>query len=114
MRKIFIRAAFIVLCAAPASAAEKATRFWNLASATVTDFRLSPAGADAFGENLCLRDKDGEVEHDERLKIADVAAGAYDAKIALSDGRVCIVENLSIETGKVFSIEDKDLVACSK
>jgi len=114
MRLIFIRAAFILSCAVPAIAAEKPTRFWNLTSTTVTELRLSPAGAEAFGENLCSIDKDGSVDHDERLNIAGVASGAYDTKITLSDGRVCRARNIVIEAGKVFSIEDKDLVDCAK
>ncbi|MEJ0092883.1 MAG: hypothetical protein WDN46_05495 [Methylocella sp.] len=104
----------MIFSVAPAIAAEKATRFWNLTSATVTELRLSPSGAAAFGENQCLNDKDREVDHDERLKITDVATGQYDVKIGFEKGRVCAVKNLSIEAGKVFSIEDKDLVDCTK
>lgn len=98
----------------PAVAAEKPTRFWNLTSATVTELRLAPAGTEAFGDNQCLNDKDKSVDHDERLKITGVAPGAYDATIGFSDGRICRVKGLLIETGKVFSIEDKDLSTCSK
>lgn len=103
----------IVMLAVPAQA-EKPTRFWNLTSSTVTDLRLSPAGAGAFGENLCLSDKDKEVDHDERLALPGVAPGRYDIKVGYEGGRVCVAKNLSIEAGGVFSIEDKDLVDCSK
>jgi hypothetical protein len=105
--------AALVFLAVPAHA-EKPTRFWNLTSATVTELRLAPAGTENFGENQCLNDKDGSVDHDERLKITGIAPGAYDAKIAWANGRIWCVKNVSIETGKVFSIEDKDLAACSK
>jgi hypothetical protein len=105
--------AALVFFSAPACA-EKRTRFWNLTSATVTELRLAPAGTENFGENQCLNDKDGSVDHDERLKIIGVASGAYDARIAWANGRIWCVKNVSIETGKVFSIEDKDLAACSK
>lgn len=103
-----------LVIANPAEAADKPTRFWNLTSATVTELRLAPAGTENFGENQCLNDKDAEVDHDERLKISGVAAGAYDVKIGFANGRVCRVRSLSVEAGKVFSIEDKDLTACSK
>jgi hypothetical protein len=114
MRLTPTAAALIFLFLTAASAAEKAPRFWNLTSSTVTDLRLAPAGTDAFGDNQCLNDKDAEVDHDERLKIADIADGRYDAKIGFSKGRICHVKNLSIAAGKVFSIEDKDLVDCTK
>jgi hypothetical protein len=106
--------ALLLSLAAPAIAADKPTRFWNLASSTVTELRLAPAGTDAFGENLCLRDKDAEVDHDERLAIAGLASVRYDARIGFAGGRVCAAKNIAIEAGQVFSIEDKDLVACSK
>jgi hypothetical protein len=102
------------VAARPAIAAGKPTRFWNLTSATVTELRLAPAGTQEFGENLCLADKDQEVDHDERLKIAGVETGQYDAKVGFEDGRVCAAQKLSIEAGEVFSIEDKDLVDCSE
>jgi hypothetical protein len=119
MRIVSIAAAIAILAMGSsifgyADAAERPTRFWNLTSATVIDLRLAPAETGQFGDNQCLNDKDAEVEHDERVKITGVADGAYDAKIGFSDGRVCRVKNLPIEVGKVFSIEDKDLFACSK
>ncbi|HYP57407.1 MAG TPA: hypothetical protein VEQ35_03885 [Beijerinckia sp.] len=102
----------ILLCAG-AQAEPKATQFWNLTSATVTELRLAPAGSGQFGENLCLHDKDKSVDHDERLKITGLNSGRYDAKIAYANGRSCLVKDLAIEAGKVFSIEDKDLTACT-
>ena len=38
-----------------------------------------------------------------------VAAGPYDARLKLADGRTCLARNVRIETGKPFVIEDKDL-----
>ncbi len=99
---------------AGAARAEKPTRFWNLTANTVTELRLAPAGTGKFGENLTLADKDKEVDHDERLNIAGVGTGTYDAKLGYEDGRVCVAKNVAIEAGQVFSIEDKDLVDCNK
>jgi hypothetical protein len=94
-------------------AAEKPIRFWNLTSATVTELRLAPAGSQNFGPDQCKNDKDGSVDHDERLPITGVTPGRYDIKIGYKDGKTCRVQNVPIESGKAFSIEDKDLTDCS-
>ena len=114
MRLIPIAAALLLSSLAPVVAADKPTRFWNLTSATVADLRLAPAGTKDFSANLCLQDKDSEVEHDERLSIAGLASGTYDARIGFPDGTVCTVKNVSIAAGDIFSIEDKDLASCVK
>ena len=53
----------------------KGIRFWNLTTATVSGFQLSPAGKDNWGPNQTLNDKDKEVDHDERLRITGVEPG---------------------------------------
>ena len=50
----------------------KGIRFWNLTTATISSFQLSPAGKDNWGANQTLNDKDREVDHDERLRITGV------------------------------------------
>jgi hypothetical protein len=109
-RAIMLSVAAIIL-AEPAAA--KDTRFWNLTSSTVTSLELAPADTSAFGPNQCANDPDGAVDHDERVKVTGVTTGAYDARLKLADGRVCAVKSVRIETGKPFSIEDKDLVGCA-
>jgi hypothetical protein len=104
----------ICALASGALAAAKSTQFWNLASATVTKLEISKAGANAFGPNQTANDPDGAVDHDERLKITGVTTGAYDVRLTLKDGRTCFARNVGIRAGKVFSIEDKDLVDCAK
>jgi hypothetical protein len=101
-----------ILLAGPAAA--KDTRFWNLTSSTVKSLELAAAGTSAFGPNQCANDPDGEVDHDERVKVTGVATGAYDARLKLADGRVCMSKGVRIEAGKVFTIEDKDLVGCAR
>jgi hypothetical protein len=96
-----------------AFAAEKPIRFWNLTSATVTELRLAPAGSGNFGPDQCKNDKDGSVDHDERLPVTGIVPGRYDIKIGYKGGKSCQVANVTIETGKVFSVEDKDLKDCS-
>jgi hypothetical protein len=93
-------------------AGRKGIRFWNLTSSTVTRLQLAPAGSEAFGPDQCRNDPDGVVDHDERLRIVDVAPGRYDVKLADKTGRVCVVRNLAIEDDKVFSINDADLTDC--
>ena len=97
-----------------AFAQAKPTRFWNLTKFTISDFRLAPAGTTDWGPNQCKNDKDGNVDSDERLRITDVASGTYDAKFADAGGRVCVVHNLKIEVGSVFTIEEKDLKSCEQ
>jgi hypothetical protein len=105
----------VLLLASAAHAADrKDIRFWNLTSTTVVDLRLATAGSDAWGPNQCANDRDGTVDHDERLRITGIEAGRYDAKLTLKDGRVCTVRNIDVKDGGIFSIEDKDLVDCTK
>ena len=101
-----------ILIAGPAMA--KDTRFWNLTSSTVRSLELAPVGTSAFGPNQCKNDPDGAVDHDERLKVTGVKTGAYDARLKLADGRECTVKGVHVEAGKVFAIEEKELVGCSK
>ena len=113
MRMIIM--AFVLLFATVALAADpKPIRFWNLTTNTVVDFRAAPPGTGAWGSNQCVNDKDGSVDHDERLRITGLAAGRYDVKLTFKDGRACTVRNIDIKDGAVFSIEDKDLTDCSK
>ena len=92
----------------------KGTRFWNLTTATVSGLQLSPAGKNEWGPNQTANDKDGEVDHDERLRITGVEAGRWDVKVSYRDKRECVVRNIEIRADAVFSIADKDLTECKK
>ena len=87
----------------------KGIRLWNLTTATISSFQLSPAGQNAWGPNLTLADKDKEVDHDERLRISGIEPGRYDAKVGYPDQRQCLVRDIEIKADAVFSIADKDL-----
>jgi hypothetical protein len=106
--------AILVTATAPTFAAGKGTRFWNLTANTVTNLQLSPAGKETWGSNQCLNDKDKSVDHDERLAIKDIPSGTYDARLSDSTGRNCIVRNVEVTEGKVFSIAEKQLTQCQK
>ncbi len=115
---LIVFAVLAALLAAPtaamAQAKGKGIRLWNLTSATVTGFVLSPAGRNEWGPNQTLNDKDKEVDHDERLRITGVEPGRYDAKVSYAGKRDCLVRDIEIKPDAVFSIEDKDLKECSK
>ena len=113
MTKAVILVAFI--CAfIPASASAKDTRFWNLTANTITSFHLSPPGKNEWGRNQADNDRDHTVDHDERLKITDTDAGTYDVKFVDKSGRTCVVPNVEVKTGAIFSIEEKELKGCAK
>jgi hypothetical protein len=103
-----------VILPGSAVAQGKGIRFWNLTTATVSGFQLSPVGKDSWGPNQTLNDKDKEVDHDERLRITGVEPGRYDAKVGYRDSRQCFVRDIEIKADAVFSISDKDLKDCSK
>src|SRR5215813_1469186 len=69
-------------------------RFWNLTANTVKQLYLSPAGKDQWGPDQCKNDRDGEVDPDVR-------------------GRQCVVRNVEIKAGAVFTIEEKQLTECT-
>ena len=92
----------------------KGIRFWNLTTATISSFQLSPAGKDSWGPNQTLNDKDKEVDHDERLRMTGLEPGRYDAKVGYRGSRQCLVRDIEIKADTVFSIADKDLKDCNK
>ena len=96
-----------------ALAADKGIRFWNLTSATIAKFYMSPAGTNNFTFNQCENDRDGTVDHDERLKITGITRGKFDIKLAYEDGKVCIAKNITVKDSSVFTLEDKNLT-CNK
>ena len=98
----------------PLSALAKDTRFWNLTANTITSLQLSPAGKNDWGRNQADNDRDHTVDHDERLKITGAASGLYDVKFVDDSGRRCLVENVQIKEGSVFSIEEKNLKDCAR
>jgi hypothetical protein len=113
MTRAVILVAFI-LALIPASASAKDTQFWNLTANTITSLQLSPPGKNEWGRNQADNDRDHTVDHDERLKITDTEAGIYDVKFADKSGRTCVVPNVQIKTGAIFSIEEKQLKDCAK
>ncbi len=115
MRKIMLVGIAVgMLCSSANAQDRRGTRLWNLTLYTLTEVQLSPAGQNAWGKNQCENDPDGTVDHNERLRITGVAAGRYDAKLVDKIGRVCIVRNVEVKDGKVFTIEEKQLTECQK
>lgn len=103
-----------ILALIPMTALAKDTRFWNLTANTITSLQLSPAGKNDWGPNQADNDRDHTVDHDERLKVTDTAPGMYDVKFVDKSGRTCVVPNIEVKTGAIFTIEEKNLKSCAK
>ena len=114
MVRWIVTATLLLAGAGTVAAQGKGIRFWNLTTATVSGLQLSPAGKNNWGPNQTANDKDGEVDHDERLRITGVEPGRYDARISYRDKRECVVRDLEIKAASVFSIADKDLKDCTR
>jgi hypothetical protein len=104
----------LILAFIPTGALAKDTQFWNLTANTITSLQLSPAGKNDWGPNQADNDRDHTVDHDERLKITDTAPGVYDVKFVDKSGRTCVVSNVQVKAGSIFSIEEKNLKDCSR
>jgi hypothetical protein len=90
----------------------KGIRFWNLTSYTITTLQMSPTGEDRWGPDQCKNDRDGTVDHDERLRITGIQPGRYDVRFTDKIGRLCTVRNIEVKDGAVFAIEEKQLSDC--
>src|SRR2546430_7241631 len=106
--------AFVLVGCSVVAQDRKGIRFWNLTLYTITSLQMSLAGKDSWGPDQCKNDRDGTVDHDERLRITAIEPGRYDLKLADNIGRVCIVRNVAATEGAVFSIEEKHLTDCRK
>ena len=114
MRWTLALVALLSASANEVAAQGKGIRLWNLTTATISEFQLSPAGKNDWGPNQTLNDKDKEVDHDERLRVTGVEPGSYDAKVSYRNARQCLVKGIEIKADAVFSIADKDLKDCTK
>ena len=96
------------------AAAQERLAFWNLTSFTITNLVMAPAGSADFGANQCANDRDGAVDHDERLRLIGVAPGRYDVRLTTKPGRVCTVRSVELKAGGkyAFSLSDSDLTDC--
>jgi hypothetical protein len=92
----------------------KGIRFWNLTLHTITQLRMSPAGENSWGPDQCQNDRDGTVEHDERLRITGVTPGSYDVRLEDDTGRRCIMRNIAVQADAIFSIEERQLTDCGQ
>jgi hypothetical protein len=106
--------ALLLLSSIAAAQDRRGIRFWNLTAETVKQLYLSPAGKDEWGPDQCKNDRDGEVDHNERLRITGIEPGRYDVKLADVRGRLCVVRNVEIKDAAVFTIEEKQLAECTR
>jgi hypothetical protein len=105
----------LLACLASAATAQdrKGIRFWNLTLNTITKLQLAPTGTDAWSSDQCQNDRDGAVDHDERLRITGVEPGRYDVRLADTTGRICVVKDIDVKAGGIFTIEEKELKDCT-
>jgi hypothetical protein len=111
MSKTLIGAALLLFCVATGASA-KDTQFWNLTASTITSLQLSPAGKNDFGEDQTANDSDHSVDHDERLKITGVKSGIYDVRFSSKAVGSCVIKDVVVKEGKVFSIDEKQAKTC--
>jgi hypothetical protein len=90
------------------------TRFWNLTGETITHLSLAPAGTANWGPDQCRNDPDGTVDFDERLRITGISSGRFDVRFADKTGRNCIVKDVDVKAGAVFSIGKEALDHCAQ
>ena len=114
LRRLALAILIAVASSSVAFAQTRPIRFWNLTRHTISELQLAPAGTTEWGLNQCRNDKDGTVDTDERLRITGVQPGLYDVRLKDVSGRVCVVRNIRLEQGEVFSIEEKELTACTR
>jgi hypothetical protein len=114
MHLVILAVATIALATTAAAQDRRGTRFWNLTLSTITTLQLSPAGRETWGANQCENDRDGTVEHNERLRVTGVTPGRYDVRLVDKTGRTCTVRAIDVADGAIFSIEEKDLTDCNE
>jgi hypothetical protein len=115
MRPVLLAFLLAGLAASAAAAQErKPIRFWNLTLNTIVHLHLSPAGQNAWGEDQCKNDRDGTVDHDERLRITGIEPGRYDVKLEDKTGRVCVVRDIEVKAAAVFAVEEQQLTECTR
>jgi hypothetical protein len=113
MRRLLpVSFALAIIATGAAAQDRRGIRFWNLTLYTVTSLQMSPAGQDKWGPDQCQNDRDGTVDHDERLRITGIEPGRYDVKLTDKIGRVCIVKDVEVKDAAVFAIEEKQLTDC--
>jgi hypothetical protein len=106
MTRLVLTVLVLAVTSSLASAQSRPTRFWNLTRYTVSEFYLAPAGTTNFGPNQCKNDKDGTVDHDERLRITGVDSGPMTPSSPMSAGAPAW---RNIGRGRSSSIEEKVL-----
>jgi hypothetical protein len=114
MYRIALLFAALGITYSSALAQGRPTRFWNLTGETISEFYLAPAGTTNWGPNQCKNDKDGTVDPDERLRITGIGSGTFDAKFKDVKGKACLVRNIKVTAGEIFSIDGKDLTSCDR
>jgi len=87
---------------------------WNLTTSTITGFQLSPVGQKRVGSEPDP-ERQGQGSRSRRAPAHHRrGARALRRKVGYAGARQCVVRDLEIKAGRVFSIADKDLKDCNK
>src|SRR3979490_1799752 len=97
MGRILALVALLLASTGELAAQGKGVRLWNLTTATISEFQLSPVGKNDWGPNQTLNDKDKEVDHDERLRITGCEPGGDDAKVSYAGSKQGLVRDMEIK-----------------
>src|SRR3954451_24147273 len=108
MHSLWLAVVLLALAVSAATAQDRrGMRFWNLTLYTVTSLQMSPAGQDTWGPDQCQNDRDGTVDHDERLRITGLQPRGCDVRLADRIGCICIGRDVEVKAAAVFPNEEK-------
>ena len=102
----------LLLCCSTVQAGS--LKFLNRTGVTVVNLQFAPPGSGAWGPNQCKNDDEGEVDHNERLKLTGIQAGRYDVKLGDKKRRVCTFKNVDVQEGNPIIIREQDLISCTR
>jgi hypothetical protein len=106
MNKLVHAAFALIITYSCALAADRPARFWNLTGHSIAEVYLAPAGTTNWATTRPRTTKTARSIR-MRLRITGVATGIYDAKLKDVSGRSCIVRNIKLQAGEIFSIEER-------
>ena len=115
MLKVVLTALMLAATSSMAFAeASRPTRFWNLTRHTISEL-YSGAGRHHQFRSQSVQERQGRHRRSGRAP-ADHRRRAreYDAKLKDVSGRSCLVRNVKVEAGEIFSIEEKELTSCTR
>ena len=106
--RILVASAAVVAMIRPAAAEE--LEIVNKSKVDIHHIFISPANQKAWGPDQLGADS---IEPGARFTINKIPTGTYDLKLVDEDGTECVLEDVAIDEGKVWTITGKILNACA-